>query len=141
MEDQDSSGSILIDKEGSLRVPSSVNTPPPGFSLSDANLFYGGNISRSAAASAPPTSLFGTEFNFNDAVGNGNGERAPRIRQIPLSDVDNATTDDPIFAKSRTMSYNNLAMALGEGLAECMVDSLDDSKQQTRERDMPSSLR
>jgi hypothetical protein len=129
------SGSILKDKDGALYVPSSVNTPPPGFALPDTALFHGTNISRSAAASAPPTSLFGTEqfLNLRGAF-NNDRERAPRIRQIPSLDVNNLTLGDadPIFAKSRTMSYDNLAMALGEGLAECMGDSLNENNKQSQ---------
>ena len=133
-------GSILKAKDGSLYVPSAVATPPPGFSLSDANLFHGRNITRSAAASAPPNSLFGTSLLFDGALDvEGDRERAPRIRQIPdltLSSLGGGGggangNSNPIFTKSRTMSYTNLANALGEGLAECMGDSLlnDSSKQ------------
>ncbi len=131
-------GSILKAKDGSLYVPSSVATPPPGFSFSDANLFHGRNVSRSAAASAPPTSLFGTSLLFDGALDvEGDRERAPRIRQIPDLTLSSLRGDggdggdggadgssDPVFTKSRTMSYTNLANALGEGLAECMGDSL-----------------
>jgi len=94
-----------------LDMRSSLSTPPPGFGLIADSRFHGEklSISRAAAASAPPTSLF------------MNGNAGFR------SMFDNQIGEDG-FTKSRTMSYNNLAEALGEGLAECMGESLNESK-------------
>ena len=128
-----SSGSI--NKEGKddfLYIPSSVNTPPPGFLLSDSSLIHGERISRAATASAPPTSIFGNFDRFGSNFGLDEG-RPTRIMQRPSGLDGNSLIsmdDDPIFTKSRTMSYNNLVAALGEGLAESMGNSLNESKHQ-----------
>jgi hypothetical protein len=114
----------------------SIETPPPpgfasgGFSDSTAR-FYGENLSRAAAASAPPTSfqfsdlsseflrshdlsqreLGGKDSNSAGFIGNGS---------IQIDNIDSAKET------LRTMSYNNLAMALGEDLAEYIGESTDE---------------
>jgi len=129
-----SPGSILQGaKDKFLQVHSSIRTPPPGFAL-DAARFYGENVRRAAAASAPPMSFLGVDGDnsvrsHHAVLDDG---QPPRVMQRFSSGESNGLSaiddEDPIFAKSRTMSYNNLALALGEGLAECMGDSLSDSR-------------
>lgn len=125
---------------------SSLSTPPPGFDLLDAR-FHGEKLSRSraAAASAPPTSLFangGADFESLFGIAIGEDGRPPRMMQRPATSTRGRSSDgitsivdedeDTTFTKSRTMSYNNLVLALGEGLAECMGDSLNESEHRLR---------
>jgi|AntRauTorckE5430_2_1112549.scaffolds.fasta_scaffold01827_4 hypothetical protein len=93
-----------------LDMRSSLSTPPPGFSVLADSRFHGEKLSmsRAAAASAPPTSLFT----------NGNAD---------FKSMFDYQIGEDGYTKSRTMSYNNLAEALGEGLAECMGESLNES--------------
>ena len=114
-----------------LGMRSSLNTPPPGFGLGDFASFHGQNLTarRAAAASAPPTSLFAN--NLFDSNFTSLPDDFDRFSNKDIADKDSyrmnllqgKNQDD----KPRTMSYNNLAAALGEGLAESMGHSLVDS--------------
>lgn len=109
---------------GMSDMKSSISSPPPGFSLLDPARFHGENLKRAAAASAPPTSLFSNSFDLTfDA-----SDQYTRISGKNSTDHDNSSSG----RKLRTMSYNNLAAALGEGLAECMGESLVDSMHKKR---------
>lgn len=99
-------------------MKSSISSPPPGFNLLDPARFHGEHISRTAAASAPPTSLFSNSFDLNFDSSDKYGR---------LSGHNSSEYESSSARKLRTMSYNNLAAALGEGLAECMGESLVDS--------------
>lgn len=103
---------------GLADMKSSIGSPPPGFSLLDPARFHGENISRAAAASAPPTSLFSNSYDLTF----DSSDKYARISGHSSSEHESSAT-----RKLRTMSYNNLAAALGEGLAECMGESLLDS--------------
>lgn len=99
-------------------MKSSISSPPPGFNLLDPARFHGENISRAAAASAPPTSLFSNSFDLTV----DSSDKYARLSGHTSSENESSSA-----RKLRTMSYNNLAAALGEGLAECMGESLLDS--------------
>lgn len=118
------------------RMTNSIKTPPPpgfasgGFSDSTAR-FYGENLSRAAASSAPPTSFqfsdLSTEFlraqdmsQRNQVRQNGDSSGLIGNGSFQIDDIDSAKET------LRTMSYNNLAMALGEDLAEYIGESTDD---------------
>ncbi len=109
-------------------IRSSVRTPPPGFSRPDAALLYGSSLDRSAAASAPPSSLFSNDFDidrsgsyhFRDDLQRSNGSFSNN------GGLNGETSRLLEGIQQRTMSYNNLAEMLGEGLAESMGDSLEE---------------
>lgn len=118
------------------RMTNSIKTPPPpgfasgGFSDSTAR-FYGENLSRAAASSAPPTSFQFSDLSsgflpkqdiFHRNVDRQNGDSAGLTGNDFLQ-IDNI---DSAKETLRTMSYNNLAMALGEDLAEYIGESTDD---------------
>ncbi len=106
-------------------IRSSVRTPPPGFSRPDAALLYGSSLDRSAAASAPPSSLFSNDFDIDRAGSYHFRDDLQRSNNGSFS-INGETSRFLEGLQQRTMSYNNLAEVLGEGLAESMGDSLED---------------
>lgn len=116
------------------RLNSSV---PPGFSargFSDSSArLYGENLSRATASSAPPTSFkfadLRSEFIYADVT--SHNDLGPQSGGNVLLNGENKSTSlisniDTAKETSRTMSYSNLAMALGEDLAEYIGESTDD---------------
>lgn len=113
-----------------VSIRSSVRTPPPGFARSDAALLYGSSLNRAAAASAPPSSLFSDSFGVDRSASYLLRDDFQRLSNGSLSSNVGVNGDSSRFSdglQQRTMSFNNIAEVLGEGLAESMGDSLEDS--------------
>lgn len=140
-----------------LRVHSAVGTPPPGFvrSKNSSESLYGQDRA-DPAKSAPPPPGFSQKMNPQNARTssdsgsvdvNGITDRLQMINPnmhhpegllLPSDFCPGSTSEGS--DKIRSKSYVNLAVALGEGLAESMGDSLFDGRRNWKKTDNLGNL-